>query len=190
MVAYKGQVLAGVLTKQHTMPKNASGGFMDVSRRSLLTFSGITGAVVGLVGTSTLASASTGETAPSLFVGIDPFRAYDSRDDAALGGARPGGGKGYRLNLHSDVANVKRVPDSATALQCNFTVANTTAAGFLSILPGNATQKPSVSTMNWDHVNEVVANSTTVKPVNGEVIAYIHSYTHVIIDVVGYFTPA
>lgn len=163
---------------------------MDVSRRSLLTFSGITGAVVGLVGTSTLASAATGETVPSLYVGIDPFRAYDSREDAALGGARPGGGKGYRLNLHSDIANVKRIPDNATALECTFTVANTTVAGFLSILPGNATQKPSVSTMNWDYVNEVVANSTIVKTVNGEVIAYVHSYTHFIADVVGYFVPA
>ena len=117
---------------------------------------------------------------------ITPVRAYDSRSPGAGGVLASGQSRVVALNPAATI------PDSATAVAYNVTVAGTTAGGYLTVAPGDAAAVTS-STLNWSTGGELMSNGLVVG-LDGQkqirVFAGGGSAEHFIIDVVGYYTPA
>ncbi|MCU1387095.1 MAG: hypothetical protein JWL72_433 [Ilumatobacteraceae bacterium] len=122
---------------------------------------------------------------PSYYVPLTPSRLLDTRDGEG-GNISPLGG-GVTTELR--VAGVGGVPAAgATAVVMNLTAVDPTAGGFLTAWPSGET-KPLVSNVNFIP-GQTVPNLTTVKMgANGRVNIFNNAGdTHVIADVVGYYT--
>ena len=137
------------------------------------------------------ANAATSD--PSSVVTIDPVRILDTRTDVGLAGpfVSP-----VSQKLQVTGAGV---PVGATGVLMNVTVVSPSAAGFLSVRPGDASGAPTTSSMNFD-ADEVLANAVQVAlPTGGANAGQIDitydAYgmsgpsTEVLVDVVGYFMP-
>lgn len=126
----------------------------------------------------------TAAPAGSVFVPIDPARAYDSR---AAGAGGPLGNGSMRT---VSVAASGQVPTNATAIAFNLTETDTFGAGFLAVAPAG-TPKPAVSSINWTG-NQTMANGSIVGVNNREVDVWTGGggSAQFVIDVVGYFVPA
>ncbi len=104
--------------------------------------------VAGTPGTwRKIGSASTA----GAFHALAPFRAYDSRVTAPTG--QMGGGANRVISVKNaysgaSVSQADALPTGATAVTGNLTVTNTSGAGYLSVMPGNAASFTS-STINW-----------------------------------------
>jgi hypothetical protein len=128
-------------------------------------------------------------TAGSLTLLPAPVRVYDSRP-----GQQPNVGVKQPLagNTTRDVvvtANNSGVPLGATGVLANVTVANTSAAGFVT---GYRTgqPRPNASTVNWFQPGSVIANTTVIGcDANGRLTLFASATgtTDVLIDVIGYF---
>lgn len=124
---------------------------------------------------------------PSCFVPLNPFRVLDTRtgqggNNAALTTA---------TQTEAIVTGVGGVPPTgATAVVLNVTVADPTAAGFITAWPSGEGQ-PVVSNLNYVP-GQIVPNLVTVKVgANGRVNLFnSQGNTNVIADVVGYYTAA
>jgi hypothetical protein len=139
-----------------------------------------------------IANAAT--SAPSSVVTIDPVRILDTRNDVGL--------PGPFVSPVSQKLQVTGagVPVGATGVLMNVTVVAPSAAGFLSVRPGDASGAPTTSSLNFAS-NETLANSVQVAlPTGGTNAGQIDitydAYgqrgpsTEVLIDVVGYFAPS
>lgn len=141
-----------------------------------------------------------GPASAGAFHAIAPLRVYDSRLPL-----QPVNGKLISLQSRvisiadardqttGEVISANVVPAGATAIVCNLTVTETTGVtgGFLSIVPGDATQ-PSGSAINWFGANQNIANGITVKVDATRQIRVFaggggNPAAHFIIDVNGYF---
>ena len=151
--------------------------------RSIAVFGGGNGSAQFVVDIVGFYAPETVTPAGSVFVPIDPARAYDSRSAGQT--ALPAG-----ASRQVSVAAGGTVPANATGVAYNLTETDTTGAGFLSVAPGGQST-PAVSTINWTG-NQTMANSTTVGVTNGAigVSAGGSGSAHFIVDVVGYFVPA
>ena len=124
---------------------------------------------------------------PSCFVPLNPFRVLDTRtgqggNNAALTTA---------TQTETIVTGIGGVPPTgATAVVLNVTVADPTAAGFITAWPSGEGQ-PVVSNLNYIP-GQQVPNLVTVKVgANGRVNLFnSQGNTNVIADVVGYYTAA
>jgi hypothetical protein len=136
-----------------------------------------------------IANATSG--APSSVVTVDPVRILDTRTDVGLPGPFASAESQKLL-----VAGTSAVPVGATGVLLNVTVVNPSAAGFLSVRPGDATGAPSTSSLNFT-AGDIVPNSVQVAlPTAGANVGQIDiTYdafgvsgptTEVLIDVVGY----
>ena len=139
----------------------------------------------------------------STTVMIDPARVLDSRDPTNVGLPGPFASQvSQKLRVTGSVATttgVKTVvPDYATGVLLNVTTVNSTANGFISIRPGDATGQPATSSLNFK-VGDVVPNAVSVAlPTDGAYAGQIDitydAYgatgptTDILIDVVGYTT--
>lgn len=122
------------------------------------------------------------------FVGLDPYRAFDSRwSDRPLHAAE---------YLWLTIAGRDDVPVTATSAVFNVTATQPTAFGFLSVVPDDVCQFPNTSSLNFAP-GQTVPNSviSRLSGVTGcenatGAIDVLNPYgsTHVIIDVFGYFT--
>lgn len=145
----------------------------------------------------------------SHFVPIEPYRTLDTRqdgdpidpDDDAADKIRVGDPEGQNplpvpVPFAIDLEGAQ-IPDDATAVSYNVTVAQTEGVGYLQIdtWPGDP---GATSTVNWTSDGEIVANSGivllgTAFDDHGFVSAYVGdtdgAAAHVIIDITGYFTP-
>ena len=120
----------------------------------------------------------------AVFVPVSPVRAYDSRDPGAGGPLNPGAQRVV------SVAAGGAVPTSATAIAYNLTVADTVNAGHLAVVPGNSTESPTSSTINWSASNRIFANSTVVGVSDRSVrVLAGPNPTNFIIDINGYYLP-
>lgn len=138
-----------------------------------------------------------GYTAPALaFTPIEPARVYDSR----IAGYAPNNGvmapntnrvvpvKDGR-NAAGAIVTPNVVPDGASAVAINVTVASPTGPNFLSVVPGDAAAF-TASTINWPGGFDA-ANGASVKVDASRQLKVFcgdqTGSTHVIIDVTGYY---
>ncbi len=138
--------------------------------------------------------ANAASSAPSSIVTVDPVRILDTRTDVGL--------PGPFVSAVSQKLQVTggSVPEGATGVLLNVTVAGPSAAGFLAVRPGDATGAPATSSLNFD-AGAVVPNSVqvglpTAGANAGKIDITYDAYgvagptTEVLIDVVGYMTAA
>lgn len=120
----------------------------------------------------------TDDTAPSstkgLFVPIQPRRLMDSRFAAGV----PGSGCVATLPVLGGMS----------AAVTNVTLTGTTRTGFATTWPGTGAM-PVVSTLNIDRVGQTRPNHAVVPlAADGTFKTYLGPRTHLIVDLVGYFT--
>lgn len=125
------------------------------------------------------------QTGGSTYVPIIPVRVLDSRTPLGVTGS-------FKANEPRDfnVAGVGSIPTSAIAVTGNVTVANQTAAGYVSVSPGK-TANPRSSTINFP-IGDVRANNVTVPLSSAGRLAAVYKAVpgktaNVIFDVTGYF---
>jgi len=126
---------------------------------------------------------------------IDPRRVYDSRaPQPATGRLASGASRVVSVADARDLATgaVTRpglVPEGATAITYNITVANTVASGFVAVTPGSSTDF-GASSINWSASGSIVANAGLVKlNLDRQVKVFCGGggSTDFVIDVTGYY---
>ncbi len=128
------------------------------------------------------------DTAGSFHILPSTIRVYDSRpgdppitvQKGTIGGAET---RAIDCKLGAGV------PAGATAVVVNLTIVDTSASGFIA-LHKSGLAWPGNSTINWGAANTVLANSAVVATDTQARIAATcstGSFTHIIIDVVGYY---
>jgi hypothetical protein len=122
-----------------------------------------------------------------LFYPLNPGRVLDSRSGAKLSGIT--GSFKSSIPKTLPVGGHWGVPTGAEAVTGNLTVANQTAAGFVSITP-TADANPTTSTLNFP-LGDIRANGVTV-PLDSNSLALVYKATtgkttHLLLDVTGYF---
>ena len=163
-------------------------------------------AIGGVVVGSTDISASQGAQVESSVVTIEPARALDTRFGIGLPG-RITANSAATLDLTGTIptsvldqrVDTQAVPDGATGVILNATAVGPTAAGFVSIRPGDQTTTPSTSNLNVVP-RQTVPNAVTVAlPTTGSAAGTISIWygtrdsganIDLIIDIVGYTTEA
>ena len=149
-------------------------------------------AVAVMLGGGGFFVANAGSGVPSSVVTIDPVRVLDTRDPVNIGLPGPFVSAVSQKLLVTGAA----VPAGATGVLLNVTVVGPTAAGFLSVRPGDASGAPSTSSLNFKS-GDIVPNSVQVglptAGVNaGQIDITYDAFgqsgptTEVLIDVVGY----
>lgn len=122
------------------------------------------------------------------FIPIAPVRSWDTRDDNDP--LAPGDVTSFQIAGFDDV------PADASAVAANFTAVKPTGNGYLTVFPDDVCTIPVVSTLNFA-AGQIVPNMAITKlslPAGcavdaGWLAVYNPSgYTHVLIDVAGYFT--
>ena len=161
-----------------TVPVSADGTV------ALYTSSG-THLVADLVGVYTQ---SGGSTAGRLQLAPTPTRIYDTRPATLVGhtGAKPAAG----TTLVIPIRGTAPVPATGVgAAVVNVTVTETEQAGFLTVWPEGP--QPLASNVNYDRSGQSIANQVIV-PIgaDGAIRLFTLSPTHVVIDVVGWYTDA
>jgi len=147
-------------------------------------------AVAVALGGGGLVAVNAASGPASSIVTIDPIRILDTRTDVGLAGPFVSG-----VSQKLQVTGAA-IPAGATGVLLNVTVVAPSAAGFLSVRPGDATGAPSTSSLNFV-AGDVVPNSVQVGlPTTGANVGQIDiTYdafgqpgptTEVLIDVVGY----
>lgn len=156
-------------------------------------------------GWTTWRAQAAGDSQPSNVVTIDPTRILDTRDSSDLGLDGPfTSATPQQLRVAGAIATADGtatvVPDGATGVLLNVTAVRPSAAGFVSIEPGDATGTPTTSSLNVG-AGEITPNAVTVAlPTVGADAGTIRitfdafgnpgPTTDLLIDVVGYLTPA
>lgn len=145
--------------------------------------------------------ANAASSAPSSVVTIDPVRVMDTRDPLNVGLPGPFVSPvSQKLKLTGSVVTTSGtksvVPVGATGVLLNVTAVSSTARGFISIRPGDATGTPTTSSLNFE-LGETSPNSVQVAlPTSGanagqidityDALGVAGPTTDVLIDVVGY----
>jgi len=149
-------------------------------RRKFLLTSGAVAASVA-VGASLLdatpASAVSVDT--PVYLPIDPFRVYDSRQR---------GGKIYA----GQTQRISRSASGIYAASFNVTVTDTNSGGWLALYPGD-TNYAGTSSVNWFGTGQTLANSAYLRVDTADDGVYIRcgsgtASTHFILDLVGVLT--
>ena len=143
---------------------------------------------------------ATSGSSSSSFVAITPVRVLDTRSNLGLTGVFTSPTARF-LTVTGSIATAGGVqivvPAGATAVSLNVTVVSPTAAGFLSVRPGDATGAPTTSSLNFS-AGQVIPNAVTVQLPTigggaGKIELTYNAFgvagptTHVLVDVVGYF---
>ena len=161
---------------------------------------GVRGFIAGVVVASVVGAgglavvrATGGSSLASSYVPVTPQRVVDTRSD--LGLVSLVDGVEQRVTIVGSL-----VPLGATAVSLTVTAVDASAAGFVSVRPGDATGIPSTSNLNVER-GGTIANSVVVKlPTVGDHTGTIKvlfdamgattSSTDVLIDVIGYYELA
>jgi hypothetical protein len=163
-----------------------------VERRGLWRsrWAAIGAAVAVTLGGGGMIAVNAASSPPSSVVTIDPIRILDTRTDVGL--------PGPFVSAVSQKLQVTgaAVPVGATGVLLNVTVVEPTAAGFLSVRPGDASGAPSTSSLNFN-AGDIVPNSVQVAlPTAGanagqidityDAFGVAGPTTEVLVDAVGY----
>lgn len=145
------------------------------------------GAVGGIVFGQVSNLGATSHERPTTFVPLEPAaRLLDTRQSGDLTGGNPLT-EGQTLQLQ--VAGRDGVPSDARAVQLNVTVAEGTAASFLSVWDEG--EWPGTSSLNWADASASPNAVTTSVGSDGFIRIYNDTGTvHTIVDVTGYFTTS
>jgi hypothetical protein len=122
---------------------------------------------------------------PLVFRTVTPCRVADTRNaNGTFGGPIMAADSTRSFPIPESECGI---PSTATAYALNVTVVPTAALNYLTLWPAGEAQ-PTVSTLN--SVNgQVVANAAlTPAGTSGAVDVFVTNQTHVIIDIVGYFS--
>ena len=136
------------------------------------------------LGTSLLDAGSLPATAPSVFTPLTPTRLFDTRH-----GPGPVGKLAAGATLDVVVAGEQGVPADAEAVVVNLTATEATDDGFVTAFP-TGYPRPLASNLNLR--SGQTAPNLVVVPLGGggAVSFYTQSGTHLLGDVLGYFTPS
>ena len=149
-------------------------------------------AVAVTLGGGGMVAVNAASSAPSSVITIDPIRILDTRDPVNIGLPGP------FVSAISQKLQVTgtAVPAGATGVLLNVTVVAPTAAGFLSVRPGDATGAASTSSLNFESgdivPNAVQVGLSTTGPNAAQIDITYDAFgvagptTEVLIDVVGY----
>ena len=123
--------------------------------------------------------------APLVFHTVTPCRVADTRTaTGSLGGPIMAANSTRSFPVPSSACGL---PSNATAYALNVTVVPAAKLNYLTLWPAGQSQ-PTVSTLN-SPAGQVVANAALVPAgTNGALDVYVTDQTHVILDVVGYFS--
>lgn len=129
--------------------------------------------------------------AGALFASLStPVRIVETRSDVPSGciGPRCGAlGSGGSFTFDADA--LAEVPPNATAVVLNVTAVDTTHPGFVSLYP-TGTARPTVSNLNFMPGQTLANHVTATLGADGGFTVYNHNgFTHVVIDLVGYYAP-
>jgi hypothetical protein len=160
--------------------------------RSRWTALGAAIAVAVGAGGMFVASADSGTaTGASSFVPITPCRLMDTRGGSTVGTravplAQQEAAVVDVTGTHGDCT----IPSTAVAVSANVTVADGTAASFLTVWPSDA-PRPNASTNNWVADQPPTPNKVDAKlSAEGRLAVFNSTGTvNVIIDIVGYYEP-
>jgi len=171
-----------ILTKSNSLVRRSTGAVLLV------------GVLAGvLVGGLAVVRATSGSSLASSFVPVTPVRVVDTRSDLGLVSLVDG--------VEQSVTVVgSLIPLGATAVSLTVTAVDASAAGFVSVRPGDATGVPATSNVNVER-GGTIANSVIVKlPTVGDHTGMIkvlfdamgttNASTDVLIDVLGYYELA
>ena len=135
--------------------------------------------IVGYFAPTSVAPAGSG------FTPVTPTRAYDSR----TGPGPIAAGQQRTISM----ATGGLVPEGATAVAYNATVADTTGSGWLTVTPGSVGVLPVSSTINWWATNQFLSNGIAVG-VDGQREVNVFAgpngsgaSTDFVLDTVGYY---
>jgi|GEM_PF-2938123 len=122
----------------------------------------------------------------SSFTSITPERILDTRE-SDLGHA---GIVGAGQSITVPVAGQAGIPTSGvTAVSVNLTVTETAMPGYLSARPTAPSEPPPTSNLNYSGIGQDRAAMATVPlAADGSFSIYAHGTTHIVADVLGYFT--
>jgi hypothetical protein len=152
-------------------------------RVNLYNSQGFTQVVADVVGYYTAARPASG----GLFTAVTPGRVLDTRDGTGHGGSTAPVGAGQSINV--SVTGLMGVPKSGVSgVALNVTVDQPTVSGFLTVWPTGEVQ-PLASSHNFVP-GLTVANLVLAKVGAGGQVSIFNSGgdTHVVADVVGYFS--
>lgn len=136
--------------------------------------------VIDLVGWFTGDSATPSDV--GLFVPVPPARLLDSREPPL--GALPG----HNRTAEVPVAGRFGVPATGVgAVVVNATVAQTVREGYFSIWPAQ-TYRPTASSLNATHANQIIANHVITPVSTGGLSFYTQNGAHLIVDISGWYT--
>jgi hypothetical protein len=133
--------------------------------------------VVDVNGWFTGPSAAT--SAEGLFVPVDPTRVMDTRSD----------GRAQFWSGGSQGVDTTAITGAVAAVATNMTLTQTGGPGYLTAFPA-VTAKPWISSLNADGPGQTVANLAIVRSGSSGVHLFSALATHVVVDVVGWFTGA
>lgn len=139
---------------------------------------------------TTLTTPATNPGAASTTVSIDPYRAYDSREDVS---GKIRSGSTWLVDVISNSAGESRIPANAKGVFYNLTYTEASGSGFLTVAPGDTDTVPRISSINFTDGNTSANAGFVALPKQG------HSYagqltvsaggggaSHFIIDITGY----
>jgi outer membrane protein assembly factor BamB len=124
---------------------------------------------------------------PAAYTAVPPVRILDTRNGT---GGVPVAPLGAGSSLSLTVAGANQLaPAGATAVMLNITVANTTAAGFLTVYPAGSAL-PLASSLNWA-AGKTVPNLVEMQVGTGGAVTFYNQAgsTDVVVDLEGYFAP-
>jgi glucose/arabinose dehydrogenase len=112
---------------------------------------------------------------------VTPTRVYDSRLNI---GVAPG-----LVRANSTRMIDVQVPNPGVrAVLVNLSLDQTTAAGYVQAWPARS-RRPQTAVINAEAAGQVVSNAAVLPVTNGRIVLYTQASTHVIVDVLGYYSP-
>lgn len=120
-----------------------------------------------------------------------PARIVETRSSAPGGCVGPRcGALGSGQTFTFDARALAAVPDDATAVVLNVTAVATTQTGFLTVYPSGG-DRPTASSVNFPAGTTLANHVTATLGSDGKFVVYNHfGTTHVVIDLLGYYSPA
>jgi len=152
-------------------------------RVNIINFAGATEVIVDVVG---VFEDGTVPVVNGQYEAVQPFRALDTRIATSPGAvATPVGAGGVvEVDAHS-----LGVPDDASVLMMNVTVAEPSGGGFVTVYPGDE-PLPATSNVNFT-AGQTVPNAVAMRIGANRKIKFFNAYgtTHLIVDVTGWYRP-
>ena len=127
---------------------------------------------------------------PAAYTPVAPTRVLDTRTAAITGSPQFAGPLEPEQIIDVPMAGVS-VPAGATAVAMNVTIVDAATSGYAQVVPTVAAPLDGSSNLNLESAGQVLPNFV-IAPIGqgGAISVYAPSGGHVLVDVLGYFTPS